>query len=120
MAKHQADDEDDKPEQEEKESASEDGDVPEGAAVFPEIPAELGVNPLLLAVVHARERLRQRDAVASGQFEETTLGPRQPVARRGIFLEKSVKSWSEIRQRRRLAVPDDGPDPSARSATYHR
>lgn len=29
------------------------GDVPEGAAVFPEIPAELGVNPLLLAAVHA-------------------------------------------------------------------
>jgi hypothetical protein len=27
--------------------------VPEGAAVFPEIPAELGVNPLLLALVHA-------------------------------------------------------------------
>ena len=29
------------------------GEVPEGAAVFPDIPAELGVNPLLLAVVHA-------------------------------------------------------------------
>jgi hypothetical protein len=28
-------------------------EVPSGAAVFPEIPAELGVNPLLLAVVHA-------------------------------------------------------------------
>jgi hypothetical protein len=28
-------------------------DVPEGAAVFPLIPAELGVNPLLLAVLHA-------------------------------------------------------------------
>jgi hypothetical protein len=28
-------------------------EVPEGAAVFPEIPAELGVNPLLLAVLHA-------------------------------------------------------------------
>jgi len=27
--------------------------VPEGAAFFPTIPAELGVNPLLLAVVHA-------------------------------------------------------------------
>jgi len=31
-------------------SASE---VPEGAAVFPEIPAEMGVHPLLLAVLHA-------------------------------------------------------------------
>ncbi len=29
------------------------GDVPEGAAVFPLIPAELGVNPLLLGVLHA-------------------------------------------------------------------
>ena len=28
------------------------GDVPEGAALFPEIPAELNVHPLLLAVVH--------------------------------------------------------------------
>jgi hypothetical protein len=28
-------------------------EVPEGAAVFPEIPAELGVHPLLLAVIHA-------------------------------------------------------------------
>ena len=27
--------------------------VPEGAAVFPPIPEELGVNPLLLAVLHA-------------------------------------------------------------------
>jgi hypothetical protein len=27
--------------------------VPEGAAVFPIIPPELGVNPLLLAVLHA-------------------------------------------------------------------
>src|SRR6266508_1813830 len=30
-----------------------DGDVPDGAAVFPLIPAELGVNPLLLGVIHA-------------------------------------------------------------------
>jgi hypothetical protein len=30
-----------------------DRDVPEGAAVFPEIPKELGVDPLLLAVLHA-------------------------------------------------------------------
>ena len=28
-------------------------EVPEGAAVFPLIPAELGINPLLLAVLHA-------------------------------------------------------------------
>jgi hypothetical protein len=30
-----------------------DESVPEGAAVLPEIPAELGVQPLLLAVLHA-------------------------------------------------------------------
>lgn len=29
------------------------GSVPEGAAVFPTIPAELGVDPLLLATIHA-------------------------------------------------------------------
>ena len=28
-------------------------EVPDGAAVFPEIPTELGVHPLLLAVLHA-------------------------------------------------------------------
>ena len=31
----------------------ESGEVPDGAAVFPDIPAELNVNPLLLAVLHA-------------------------------------------------------------------
>jgi len=30
-----------------------DADVPSGAAVLPEIPAELGAHPLLLAVLHA-------------------------------------------------------------------
>jgi hypothetical protein len=33
-------------------SDAEPGEVPEGAAVFPLIPAELGVQPLLLAVLH--------------------------------------------------------------------
>jgi hypothetical protein len=28
-------------------------EVPEGASVMPEIPAELGINPLLVAVLHA-------------------------------------------------------------------
>ena len=28
-------------------------EAPDGAAVFPEIPAELGVHPLLLACIHA-------------------------------------------------------------------
>ncbi|MCI0458145.1 MAG: hypothetical protein L0Z62_14370 [Gemmataceae bacterium] len=31
----------------------EEGEVPEGATVFPLIPEELGVNPLLLAALHA-------------------------------------------------------------------
>lgn len=30
-----------------------DSEVPEGAAVFPLIPAELGIHPLLLATLHA-------------------------------------------------------------------
>ncbi len=34
-------------------TGGEEEQVPEGAAVFPLIPAELGVNPLLLAVLHA-------------------------------------------------------------------
>jgi hypothetical protein len=34
-------------------SDAEPSEVPEGAAVFPLIPAELGVQPLLLAVLHA-------------------------------------------------------------------
>ena len=33
--------------------SDEDKQVPEGAAVFPMIPAELGVHPLLLAVLHS-------------------------------------------------------------------
>jgi hypothetical protein len=33
--------------------AGEQDQVPDGAAVFPSIPAELGCQPLLLAVVHA-------------------------------------------------------------------
>jgi len=33
--------------------SDEEEQVPEGAAVFPMIPAELGVHPLLLAVLHA-------------------------------------------------------------------
>lgn len=52
MAKH---DEDEEPEEPDVEAEGDDssGEVPDGAAVFPVIPAELGVNPLLLAVVHA-------------------------------------------------------------------
>jgi hypothetical protein len=42
-------------------------EVPEGAAVFPLIPAELGVNPLLLAVLHAVVFLEGSDeAVVNG------------------------------------------------------
>lgn len=32
---------------------AEDAEVPDGAAVLPEIPPELGVHPLLLAVLHS-------------------------------------------------------------------
>ena len=34
-------------------SAHAEGEVPEGAALMPTIPAELNVHPLLLAVLHA-------------------------------------------------------------------
>ena len=34
-------------------SADPERDVPPGAAVFPLIPAELGIDPLLLAILHA-------------------------------------------------------------------
>jgi hypothetical protein len=37
-------------------------EVPEGAAVFPEIPTELGVHPLLLAVLHTYVFLDGSDA----------------------------------------------------------
>src|SRR5947209_14571518 len=47
-------------------------EVPEGAAVFPEIPPELGVNPLLLAVLHATVFLSgsEEDIVDSGAADE--------------------------------------------------
>jgi cytochrome c1 len=38
------------------------GETPEGAAVFPLIPAELGVHPLLLAALHAYVFLEGSDA----------------------------------------------------------
>jgi hypothetical protein len=46
--------------------------VPEGAAVFPLIPPELGVNPLVLAVVHATVFLSGSDEqiVDSGAADE--------------------------------------------------
>ena len=47
-------------------------EVPEGAAVFPEIPPELGVNPLLLAVLHATVFLAgsDREVVNPGAADE--------------------------------------------------
>jgi len=47
-----ADEDDDIPE-EDGEDEGDDGDVIDGAAVFPEIPPELGVHPLLLGIIHA-------------------------------------------------------------------
>ncbi|HLN31609.1 MAG TPA: hypothetical protein VK395_27960 [Gemmataceae bacterium] len=37
-------------------------EIPEGAAVFPQIPPELGVNPILLAVIHATVFLTGSDS----------------------------------------------------------
>ena len=47
-------------------------EVPEGAAVFPVIPAELGIDPLLLAVLHAVVFLdgSEEGIVQSGAAEE--------------------------------------------------
>lgn len=48
-----AEEDDDIPEDDEAEDGDDAGDVIEGAAVFPEIPPELGVHPLLLGIIHA-------------------------------------------------------------------
>ncbi len=51
------------------------GEVPEGAAVFPEIPAELNVHPLLLAVVHTVVFLAgSDDAIVQPDAGEEALG----------------------------------------------
>ena len=50
------------------------GDAPEGAAVFPEIPAELGVHPLLLGLLHAYVFLEGSDpAVLNGEAAEEAM-----------------------------------------------
>ena len=47
---------------------------PDGAAVFPLIPAELGVHPLLLAVLHAYVFLEGSDAtVLHGEAAEEAM-----------------------------------------------
>lgn len=49
-------------------------ETPEGAAVFPLIPAELGVHPLLLAVLHAYVFLEGSDqAVLNGAVAEEAM-----------------------------------------------
>jgi hypothetical protein len=49
-------------------------EVPEGAAVFPLIPPELGVDPLLLAVLHALVFLEGSEAqVLDGSAAEEAL-----------------------------------------------
>ena len=53
---------------------SDDEESPEGAAVFPLIPAELGVSPLLLATLHAYVFLEGSDAgVLNGTVAEEAL-----------------------------------------------
>ncbi|HKA08434.1 MAG TPA: hypothetical protein VKD71_14340 [Gemmataceae bacterium] len=49
-------------------------EVPDGAAVFPEIPPELGVHPLLLAVLHAYVFLDGSDAsVVNAEASSETM-----------------------------------------------
>ena len=51
-----------------------DEETPEGAAVFPLIPAELGVHPLLLAVLHAYVFLEGSDPhVLNGTVAEEAM-----------------------------------------------
>lgn len=52
------------------------GEVPEGAAIFPEIPPELGIDPLWLAVVHATVFLAGSDeaVVNPDAAEEALMG----------------------------------------------
>ena len=55
-------------------SAADESEVPEGAAVFPPIPAELGVNPLLLATLHAAVFLSgSSEDVSSAQLSRPTI-----------------------------------------------
>lgn len=56
------------------EEAAKPEETPDGAAVFPQIPAELGVHPLLLAVLHAYVFLTGSDAaVLNGAVAEEAL-----------------------------------------------
>ena len=49
-------------------------ETPDGAAVFPLIPAELGVSPLLLAVLHAYVFLEgSEEAVLNGAVAEEAM-----------------------------------------------
>ena len=49
-------------------------ETPDGAAVFPEIPPELGVHPLLLAVLHAYVFLEGSEAeVLNGAVAEEAM-----------------------------------------------
>jgi hypothetical protein len=49
-------------------------DAPDGAAVFPLIPAELGINPLLMAVIHAYVFLEgSAPAVLNGAAAEEAM-----------------------------------------------
>lgn len=51
-----------------------DEETPEGAAVFPMIPAELGIHPLLLAVLHAYVFLEGSDpTVLNGTVAEEAM-----------------------------------------------
>jgi hypothetical protein len=54
---------------------ADDAEVPDGAAVFPLIPPELGVNPLLLAVVHATVFLAgSEEKIVNAAAAEEALG----------------------------------------------
>ncbi len=58
------------------EGAEDDGaEVPDGAAIFPEVPEELGVSPLLLAVIHAVVFLAgSEEAIVNGAAADEAVG----------------------------------------------
>src|SRR5262245_20238292 len=59
----------------------------------------------MLIVVHARKDGPDADRPWLSELQKAPLGSRQPVCRRGIFLEEALERRREIRQRARVATP---------------
>lgn len=66
-------------------------EVPEGAAVFPTIDAELGIHPLLLAVIHT--------VVFLGGSDDEIVNPEAADEALGAIAEYVQRCDGEIRRR---------------------